>query len=121
MTARRRWLTGGALLGALLMTAGCASGPTVLEAARESCEAGRLGDEGHTLVLDMAGEDEGSGDLSYLEVICVLGELDAPDAMLDKLGSTRSLDGRQSDDWNGIEASWSYHPASGLDLILEVG
>jgi hypothetical protein len=26
--------------------------------------------------------------------------------------------GRQEASWDGIEASWSYHPDNGLDLVL---
>lgn len=100
-----------------LVTIGATS---VLEDARDACDAGTLADGGQTLVLDMAGSDPFSGDLTYAETLCVLDKLAAPQSVLTKMGSTRSLDGRQADDWNGIEASWSYHPDSGLDVILEL-
>lgn len=62
---------------------------SVLQVASSACDAGRIGDNGSSLVLD-------------------------------KMGATRSLDGRQADDWNGIGASWSYHPDDGLHVILEL-
>jgi len=93
---------------------------SVLDAASDACDAGRIGDAGRSLVLDMQGDDWGSGDLTVDEVMCVLEHLDVPDVTLDRMGATRSLDGRQEDDWNGIEASWTYHPDNGLDVILEL-
>jgi hypothetical protein len=32
---------------------------------------------------------------------------------------TRALDGRQQDTWGGYTASWSYHPDSGMELIVQ--
>jgi len=32
---------------------------------------------------------------------------------------TRALDGTQSDTWDGLQASWSYHPDSGINLLIE--
>ncbi|MHA3946244.1 PASTA domain-containing protein [Cellulomonas bogoriensis] len=93
---------------------------SILNAARDACDAGEVADGGRTLVLDMHGEQLFSGDLEYADVRCVLDELDVPQAVLTKMGATRSLDGRQEDDWNGINASWSYHPRTGLDVVLEL-
>lgn len=101
-----------------LVTLGATS---VLEDARDACNTGSLADGGRTLMLDMAGENPFTGDLSYEDILCVLDELHAPESVLAKMGATRSLDGRQSDAWAGIQASWSYHPNSGLDVILELG
>ena len=33
-------------------------------------------------------------------------------------GSTRALDGRQSATWAQFEASWTYHPDDGLDVLV---
>src|SRR5690606_9441126 len=93
---------------------------SALEAASKACDAGRIGDDGRSLVLDTAGQERGSGDLTLTDTLCVLEELDVPDVVLDKMGATRSLDGRQEDSWGGIEASWAYHPDDGLDVILEL-
>ena len=94
---------------------------SVLEAAAARCRIdGAIGDDGSSLELDMEGEDFGSGDLSYTNVACVLSELDVPDSVVSKMDSTRSLDGRLTEDWNGIEATWTYHPDDGLDVILEL-
>jgi hypothetical protein len=99
---------------------------TRLEASREECgllvSAGaRLGDDGHTLALNMRGEDDytnSNAQLPMADIICVLTALDMPDSTFDLMSQTRSLDGIQSDNWDGLEASWSYHPDSGLDIVL---
>jgi PASTA domain len=94
---------------------------SVLERAAARCDVdAAVGDEGASLDLDMEGDDYGSGDLDYANVACVLNELEIPDSVMSKMGATRSLDGRQSEDWNGIEATWTYHPDDGLDVILEL-
>lgn len=96
--------------------------PNRFEAALETCDLDDLaifllGDDGNTLILDMAGEED-IGLLSYDDVDCVLSALDTPSSVRVLMGSTRALDGRQSAEWDGIEASWSYHPDNGLDVLL---
>lgn len=53
------------------------------------------------------------------DVRCVLTELEAPSATWVKIGNTRALDGRQEDNWPGFKASWTYHPDSGLNILIE--
>lgn len=89
-----------------------------LKTASTECTTGTLADENQTLVIDMAGEDYGSGTATYADVECVLDKLEAPQSILAKMGSTRALDGMQTADWSGYEATWTYHPDNGLDLIL---
>jgi hypothetical protein len=36
-----------------------------------------------------------------------------------QMKKTRALDGTQSASWDAIEATWSYHPDNGFDIILE--
>ncbi len=69
----------------------------------------------------MEGDEPGTGDLGLGDIVCVLSELDVPDSVITKMDSTTSLDGRQEDEWAGIEASWKYHPDNGLDVVLELG
>jgi hypothetical protein len=42
-----------------------------------------------------------------------------PDYVVEQIDSTTSLMGLREATWDGIEASWSYHPDNGLDLILK--
>jgi hypothetical protein len=94
---------------------------SVLEKAAQACApSAEIGDAGKSLVLDMEGQDNGSGVLPQTQVFCVLDRLEMPDSVRAKMESTRALDGSQSADWDGIEATWSYHPDDGLDVILEL-
>lgn len=102
---------------------------SALEQASVECFAGEIHAEGDTvtLILDMAvtGFDGSlnydTGDASLDEVTCVLGELDAPTNVTARMDSTRALDGMQDAEWGKFEASWTYHPDDGLDLIITQG
>ena len=47
-------------------------------------------------------------------------QLDLPDSLLEKMRSTRALDGRQTKTTKGIEISWTYHPDHGLEILYEL-
>ncbi|UOE21439.1 hypothetical protein NI17_010180 [Thermobifida halotolerans] len=115
----------GAAGSALLSFASEAGAPDTFTAAVDECELNyknslaRIGDEGASLVLDHQGADEAGG-LSYAEVNCVLNALEAPDGIVAQMERTTALDGRQSASWDGITASWSYHPDRGLDIVFSL-
>ncbi len=72
-----------------------------------------VGDGGHTLILE--GRAYGGG---RDETVCILNHLGVSEAVMQKMQSTRALDGRQEGSWPGYEASWTYHPDNGLDVIV---
>ena len=45
--------------------------------------------------------------------------LGLPDSLYSKMMETSALDGRVSDEYNGITVSWKYHPDNGLEVIYE--
>jgi hypothetical protein len=75
-----------------------------------------LGDEGRTLTLH--GDGKESSGLSYVALECYWSELGLPDSAKAEFGATRALDGRLTGEWGDIHASWSYHPNSGLQMVL---
>ena len=77
-------------------------------------------DDGHTMIVDGEGEDFGSGDISFSELDCIIDAVGAPASVKELMYQPRSLDGRQSGDWDDVTASWSYHPDDGLDIIFEI-
>lgn len=87
-----------------------------LSDASTTCNAGILADDDHTLVVDMMGEDPGTGTID--DVLCVLDEFEAPQAVIAQMESTRALDGMQSTTWSTYKVTWTYHPDDGLDMIL---
>lgn len=134
------------LAGALLAGCGTAPEDTPLGKAHEKCSdevADGLGedsqyetsqfvaleDEGRTLSIGApSNEEEGdvgeaTGNLYSVITgsltVCTLEELDGPDSVLSKMESTTAMMGRQSDDWDDFEVSWSYHPDNGLDATFE--
>lgn len=93
-------------------------GPAPLVAASEKCGAGQLADGDKTLLLDMVGEETGTGDLTTERVMCVLTALEVPTHLIATMEQTTALDGRQTGSWGEFEASWTYHPDRGLDVIV---
>lgn len=94
----------------------------VLTKAIEECELEdtsgiRLEDGGKTITFDSKGEDDVIG-AGYVDVYCLFEELEMPTSISSHIGQTTSMDGRQTETWNGIEVSWSYHPKRGLDGLL---
>ncbi|PZE71783.1 hypothetical protein DEJ27_03125 [Curtobacterium sp. MCPF17_018] len=70
-------------------------------------------DEGASLILSTAGDDDfGSGMITWSDVECVLKRTKATEATLNRMLSTRALDGMQ-------DASWTYHPDNGFNISLE--
>lgn len=86
--------------------------------AKNECTAGELADEDTTLIIDVQGEDLGSGSLSFDALYCVLAELDTPSYVISQMEGTRALDGMQSATWETYTAQWTYHPDQGLDLTI---
>lgn len=121
-------------VGAVLLAvslAGCAGTPSAkptptekpMLTALHKCdlisgsEGVSLGDDNTTLKLDGAGR-KGSG-MAWADEQCVLKALGAKDGTIEKMQETRALDGRQDDSWGKYEASWTYHPDNGLDVLVE--
>lgn len=113
----RRGLLTAAVMSVGLSVAGCSS-TTPLEEAFATCdEAGRIADEGHTLIVDTKGDDDATGD-SFVDLACLLTELDAPSSVTAHMDSTRALDGMQTTNWDKFDARWTYHPDRGMGLTI---
>lgn len=75
-----------------------------------------LVDEGTALLMTTEGNE--SYGASMIEVACVLDELAMPSNVINRLDTTRALDGTQTGTWDGYEATWNYHPDSGMNLTI---
>jgi hypothetical protein len=105
-------------------TAALESRHAVLTTAVGSCNAAgakglALGDGGTTLTFDMQGKDESTGG-SIKDIACIFAALHIPAKVTSHIDQTTSMDGRQSENWDDITVSWSYHPDRGLDGVLTV-
>ena len=79
-------------------------------------------DDGKTLVLDGKGRQDATG-VEMMTIAAVLASLNVPESVTAHMDSTRALDGQQTDSWSTSEgtkvnARWTYHPDSGMNLIL---
>lgn len=96
----------------------------VIKNAVESCgvldKTGfKLGDSDRTLTIDSKGEDDLVG-AELADAGCVLKALSITDKAMSHMSTTRAMDGRQTATWEGIDAAWSYHPDSGLDMTVSI-
>lgn len=73
-------------------------------------------DDGNAVRFDAATKRSGA---TAGSVYCFLKELGAPETIESKIGQTRALDGTQTAQWNEFEATWTYHPDDGLNLLVE--
>lgn len=77
------------------------------------------------LKVDGMGEEDYFG-ASYSDASCLVDNLDMPMSTKSRWESTRALDGQLTDSWSGpdddwtIEAYWSYHPDSGVEMVFEL-
>ena len=75
-------------------------------------------DGGKTLIINTKSKDEDTLGMTTLSLECVYEQLEIPKHITERIGATRSLDGRQDGEWDGFTASWSYHPDSGANVII---
>jgi hypothetical protein len=114
---------GGVLVLGIVI--GFASGGSAIPGAIEACglssntEGISLDEDGKSVFFDGTGEEDFSG-ISYSDVRCVLEELNAPESIFDRIGTTTSLKGVVEGEWDNYSANWTYHPNDGLDLTLNV-
>lgn len=101
-----------------------ASQSKILTEAVEACSAGSaagvsIGDKGNSLSVDTKGKDDLVG-AKMDDLACLVREVNTPDSVVSQMDSTSSLQGRQTAEWDDLKASWTYHPDSGMKLILEI-
>ena len=112
---------------ATVLLAGCSSNP--VEQAADVCQEtlgsafqADVASDGNSVTVRGAGRDaSGPARSNTLNTLgCLLAETDAPAAVVSAIERTRAIDGVQRYDWDGAEASWTYHPEAGFNLTLEV-
>lgn len=93
----------------------------VFQRAIDNCgerQGAELGDGGTSLYLDTKGEDFKDTGMSMRELACYMTALEVPDSVIHQMEHTRALDGTREAHWNGIAASWNYHPDDGMSMTL---
>lgn len=56
---------------------------------------------------------------AYMAIYSINAALGLPDSLMEKMGQTRALDGRQSQTYGDVTVSWTYHPDDGLEILYE--
>jgi hypothetical protein len=110
-------LTGAALLAVILT--GCVGQFDTFQKAYDTCRTPTgitVSDGGKSLIINGTGEE--SYGATIYDTVCVLTEVKVPSYIISNMETTNSLMGRQSDTFDGIDVSWSYHPDNGLDIVL---
>ena len=81
-----------------------------------------LAADGSYLLIDTNPNDydDYSDDEAIQGLYYTLIALDLPDSLLQKMAATRALDGRQSEEYDDLEVSWSYHPDKGLEVLFSI-
>ena len=81
--------------------------------------------DGDTLVITGAGEHDDDGETmtpiggaGVVIADAVYGELKMPARVREHIATTRALDGQQTDEWDGYQARWTYHPDDGLQITI---
>jgi hypothetical protein len=77
----------------------------------------QVSDDGKSMFLDGSGENDYSS-LGVVDQVCILAQLDVPEIIITRMNATNALMGAQTGEWDGITASWTYHPNNGLDVSL---
>ncbi|CAB4137801.1 hypothetical protein UFOVP325_99 [uncultured Caudovirales phage] len=111
-------IAGTALL--LVGLTGCVGSFDTFQKAYDTCGAPAgitVSDGGKSLIIDGMGEEDYSGANIY-DTACVVGAIGTPSYIISNMETTNSLMGRQSDEFDGIAISWSYHPDNGLDVVV---
>ena len=100
-----------------------------LSAAYISCckgekeEYAELAYDNMSLTIDTNPDDSVYNDCesnALSAIVSINSFLDLPSSLIDKMSSTRALDGMQSQDCGTYTVTWNYHPDNGMKVIYEV-
>lgn len=97
---------------------------SILPSAANACQADSkfavVGDDDLSLTIDNKGRQDYLGGLSTETMMCIFDMLHAPSAVTSHMRQTTAMDGRQTETWDNIEVSWSYHPDRGMDSVVRI-
>lgn len=82
-----------------------------------------LGYDGMSLIIDTDYYDDGwdkNEKDALAAIVSVNSYLEIPSSVLEKMTSTRAIDGLQSQNCGIYTLTWNYHPDNGLRVIYEV-
>lgn len=80
----------------------------------------RIAADGSYLLIDTNPNDidDYSSDEALRGLVLTMTSLELPDSLLQKMSGTSALDGRQTQVYDDVEVSWTYHPDRGLEVLF---
>lgn len=72
--------------------------------------------DGSSLEMNTFGKKQPG--MSVVTLGCVLQELDAPESLMQRMNTTRAIDGTREETWGSYRATWTYHPNQGLHVVI---
>lgn len=110
------------IIVAILLAVVLGSGPNFKKIYQEYCSPtwASVGADGSYLSIDTNPRNKDNTGIAYQAAANAVKKvnevLGLPDSLYEEMGSTRALDGRQSQTFGNITVSWSYHPDKGLEV-----
>jgi predicted nucleic acid-binding Zn ribbon protein len=101
------------------------AGPDFLGLFDEYCDStwASVGSDGSYLSIDTNPDDEDDTGIAYWEAYLAIESvneaLGLPEYLSEDMSSTTSLMGRQSQDFDDVTVSWTYHPDHGLEVTYK--
>ncbi len=109
----------------LIIVLGANKGPNFQKLYDEHCSPiwAEVADDGSYLSIDTNpydNEDDGIAYYAAYEAVeTVNEELGLPASLFEEMGETTGADGKQTQEFDGLEVSWKYHPDKGLEVMYK--
>lgn len=123
---KKQILIGAACIGALILGAFALKGSSKVDFEKTFPEISKLyycevASDGSWMKLDtnVYNLDDYMNIEAWYDIEEVNKGLGFSEALMEKMGQTRSIDGRQSDENDKVRVSWTYHPDKGLEVLYE--
>ncbi len=80
-----------------------------------------LASDGSYLSIDTNPKDKDDYNdyVAYVSLYLINDELGLPDSLMEDIGHTSSLDGKQTEEFENVTVTWKYHPDKGLEITYK--
>lgn len=96
--------------------------PTLIENAYSACGYPDVdvADKGMTILIDTPSDLFMSLGMrpNYDDVVCLLNQINTPSYIISAIEEVRAIDGRQTQEFDTFEISYSYHPDHGISMTI---
>lgn len=80
----------------------------------------QVAEDGSYLLIDTNPSDRNnySSTKARNGLVAAVNALELPESLLQKMANTRAIDGMQTQTYDDLEVSWTYHPNKGLEVLF---